>query len=191
MTIFVPIFGYFIIFNDAFVSLLSSSMEWACLAFGSSACSDDGIANLDDEFMLRKVINIYVALSAIALSTAVFQALCPHEIKKFWHVENYVAENTKIFHHEFNRRIREVLDTNLPDDVSRIQDRYNRDKLDNRSKASEMYDRDILALWFGFQNERFEISRWLCFLLFCFGVAFLIYPTLVVFVKVCGIILVG
>ncbi len=191
LSVFVPVFGYFIIFNDAFVSMMGSSMEWACLAFRSEACAVGGMANLDNDFMLRKVINIYIALSAIALSTLIFQAFCPHEIKKFWHVENYVFENTKIFHHEFNRRIRTVLETVLANEVQRIQKTFNHYKEHDRPKASEMYDRDILSLWFGFQNERFQIARWTCFLLFCLGAALLIYPTIVVFVKVCSIILMG
>lgn len=190
LSVFVPVFGYFIIFNDAFVALLGSSMEWACVAFKSTACGDGGLSKLDNEFMLRKVVNIYIALSAIGLSTVIFQALCPHEIKKFWHVENYVSENTKVFHHEFNRRIRTILDEKVPRDTSRIQDTFNDYKQHDRPKASEMYDRDILALWFSFQNTRFEIARWTCFILFGVGVALLTYPTVAAFIKVCAILLV-
>ncbi len=188
LSVFVPIFGYFIIFNDAFVSLVGSSTEWACHAFQSMACTDGGFANLDDDFMLRKVVNIYIALSAIGLSTVIFQALCPHEVKKFWHVEDYVAANTKVFHHEFNRRIRAVLDETLPAETKRIQDTFNEYKQHDRPKASEMYDRDILSLWFSFQNTRFEAARWACFLLFAVGVALLTYPTVSVFLKVCAVI---
>lgn len=189
LTVFVPIFGYFIIFNDAFVALIGSSMEWACVAFQSVACRDGSFAKLDEDFMLRKVVNIYIALSAIGLSTAIFQGLCPHEVKKFWHVEDYVAANTKVFHHEFNFRIRTVLDKRLPDDSSRIQKNFDRYKEYDRPKASEMYDRDILALWFSFQNTRFGVARWTCFVLFTVGVALLTYPTLTVFIRVCAIVL--
>ncbi|MBO9453030.1 hypothetical protein J7426_22400 [Tropicibacter sp. R16_0] len=189
LSVFVPVFGYFIIFNDAFVALVGSSMEWACAAFQSVACGDDGFAKLDDDFMLRKVVNIYIALSAIGLSTLIFQGLCPHEVKKFWHVEDYVAENTKVFHHEFNRRIRGVLDKSSPGETLRIQKTFDRYKEHDRPKASEMYDRDVLALWFSYQNTRFEAARWTCFVLFSVGVALLTYPTVTVFLKVCAIIL--
>lgn len=188
LSVLVPVFGYFIIFNDAFVALLGSSMDWACLAFQSTACGDDGLSKLDDDFMLRKVVNIYIALSAIGLSTVIFQGLCPHEIKKFWHTENYVSENTKVFHHEFNRRIRAILDKKATEDASRIQDTFDQYKKHDRPKASEMYDRDILALWFSFQNTRFKIARWMCFILFGVGVALLTYPTVAVFIKVCAIL---
>lgn len=191
LSIFVPVFGYFIIFNDAFVSLISSSMEWACIAFHGAACGEGGLAGLDDDFMLRKVVNIYIALSAIGLSTMIFQGLCPHEIKKFWHVENYVSENTKVFHHEFNRRIRTILDKTMPEDTSRIQETFNQYKQHDRPKASEMYDRDILSLWFTFQNIRFEAARWVCFVLFGVGVLLLSCPTIAVFLKVCAIVLAG
>jgi hypothetical protein len=189
LSILVPIFGYFIIFNDIFISSISSSMEWACFAFESAACTNGNIADLDAEFTLRKVVNIYIALSAIGLSTIVFQVLCPHEVKKFWHSENYVAETTKVFHHEFNRRIRLVLDKNVPKDTSRIQGTFDHYKKHDRPKASEMYDRDILSLWFGFQNTRFAAARWICFVLFVIGVVLLTYPTIVVFMKVCSIML--
>lgn len=188
LSVFVPVFGYFIIFNDAFVALLASSMEWACVAFQSTACGDGGLSKLGDEFMLRKVVNIYIALSAIGLSTLIFQGLCPHEIKKFWHVESYVFENTQVFHHEFNHRIRTILDKKAPKDTKRIQNSFNKYKVHDRPKASEMYDRDILALWFHFQNTRFEIARWVCFILFGAGVTLLTYPTVAVFIKVCAIV---
>lgn len=187
LSAFVPVFGYFIIFNDAFVALVGSSMEWACVAFRSAACGDGSFARLDDDFMLRKVVNIYIALSAIGVSTITFHGFCPHEIKKFWHVEDYVSENTKVFHHEFNRRIRTVLDKELPKDTSRIQDTFNHYKEHDRPKASEMYDRDILALWFSFQNTRFEVVRWTCFVFFAVGVILLACPSVAVFVKVCRI----
>lgn len=189
LSVFVPVFGYFIVFNDAFVALVGSSMKWACVAFQSTACGDGGLANLDDDFMLRKVVNIYIALSAIGLSTVVFQLLCPHEVKKFWHIEDYVAENTKIFHHEFNRRIRATLDKHRPKDTSRIQQTFDHYKIDDRPKASEMYDRDMLSLWFSFQNTRFAAARWICFILFTVGMALLTYPTIAVFYKVCAIII--
>lgn len=188
LSVFVPVFGYFIIFNDAIVALLGSSMEWACVAFQSVACGDGGFAKLDNDFMLRKVVNIYIALSAIGLSTVIYQGLCPHEVKKFWYVEDYVAENTRVFHHEFNRRIRTVLDKSWPKDTLRIQETFDQHKQHDRPKASEMYDRDILALWFSFQNTRFEAARWACFALFVLGVALLTYPTVTVFLKVCAII---
>ena len=189
LSILVPVFGYFIIFNDAFVSLIGSSMEWACTAFQSVACNEGGLAKFDDDFMLRKVVNIYIALSAIGLSTVIFQGFCPHEVKKFWHVEDYVSENTKIFHHEFNRRIRSILDKSLPKDTTRIQETFNHYKEHDRPKAGEMYDRDILSLWFTFQNTRFEAARWTCFVLFGVGVALLTYPTVAVFLKVCAVML--
>ncbi len=159
------------------------------MAFGNTACTEGGPAKIDDKFMLRKIVNIYIALSAIGLSTIIFQALCPHEVKKFWHVENYVSETTKVFHPEFNRRIRTMLDMHLPKDTKRIQSAFNEYKKHDRPKASEMYDRDILALWFGFQNTRFEAARWVCFALFCVGAILLTYPTMVVFLKVCAIVL--
>lgn len=166
-------------------------MDWACVAFQSDACVAGGSAGLDDDFMLRKVINIYIALSAIALSTVIFQALCPHEVKKFWHVENYVAENTKVFHHEFNRRIRSILDEKRPDDVLRIQNTFDHYKEFDRPKASEMYDRDVLSLWFEYQNVRHNRARWTCLVLFCVGAVLLTHPTLVVFFKVCSILFTG
>jgi len=189
LSVFVPVFGYFIIFNDVFIALVGSSMEWACVAFQSAACGNGGFAKLDDDFMLRKVVNIYIALSAIGLSTIIFQGLCPHEIKKFWHVEDYVSEHTKVFHHEFNRRIRTVLDKKLPDDTTRIQKTFDNYKKHDRPKASEMYDRDILSLWFSFHNTRFEAARWMCLVLFAVGVTLLTYPTVAVFIKVCAILL--
>ncbi len=191
MSVLVPIFGYMIIFNDAFVSAIGSSMEWACRAFNSNACVAGGVASLDDEFMLRKVINLYMALSAIGVSTVIFQILCPHEVKKFWHVEDYVSENTKIFHHEFNRKVRDILDKELPAETSRIQGTFDHYKEHDRPKASEMYDRDILSLWFEFQNKRFPLARWVCFSLFVLGVALLAYPTMIVFIKVFSILVVG
>lgn len=187
LSIFVPVFGYLIIFNDAFFALISSSMEWACVAFQSAACDKGGFAEFDNAFMLRRVINIYIALSAIGLSTIIFQGFCPHEVKKFWHVEDYVSENTKVFHHEFNRRIRAILDKRLLEDASRIQNTFDHYKIYDRPKASEMYDRDILALWFTFQNTRSGFARWICFVLFMIGAMLLTYPTVIVFLKVCAI----
>ena len=96
-----------------------------------------------------------------------------------------------MFHHEFNRRIRNILDKNAPEDTARIQETFSRYKEHDRPKASEMYDRDILALWFSFQNHRFEFARWTCFILFGVGVALLTYPTVAVFVKVCAILVAG
>ena len=138
--------------------------------------------------MLRRVINIYIALSAISLSTILFQLFCPHEIKKFWHVESYVAENTKIFHHEFNRRIRGPLEAAKPEKVARIEARLQDNKQHDRAKASKMYDRDILSLWFQYQNQRHSIARWACFMLFSVGTILLAYPTVKVFIKVISII---
>jgi hypothetical protein len=191
LSIFVPVFGYFIIFNDVLVSLTGSSMEWACAAFQSAACGEDGLAMLGNDFMLRKLVNIYIAMSAIGLSTVIFQALCPHEVRKFWHVEDYVSANTKVFHHEFNRRIRTVLDKNVASDTSRIQNTFDFYKGQDRPKSSEMYDRDILSLWFTYQNMRFKVARWTCFVLFSVGVLLLSYPTVTVFLKVCDIFLTG
>lgn len=188
LSMLVPVFGYLIIFNDVFVSMIGSSMEWACAAFRSAECVAGGSAHLEGDFMLRRVVNIYLALTAIGFSTLIFQILCPHEVKKFRHVENYVSENTKIFHHEFNRRIRNVLDKKSPQDTKRIQDTFDRYKEFDRPKASEMYDRDILSLWFENQNLRFVVGRWVCFILFCVGTALLAYPTLVVFFKVLSIL---
>lgn len=189
LSILVPVFGYFIIFNDAFITLVGSSVEWACVSSQSAGCSNSGFARIDGDFMLRKMLSIYIALSAIGLSTAIFQGLCPHEIKKFSHSEDYVAWNTKIFHHEFNRRIRSVLDRELRKDTLRIQETFDHYKIHDRPKASEMYDRDILALWFSYQNTRFKAARWICFILAVIGMTLLAYPTVAVFIKICGILL--
>ena len=184
LTILIPIFGYLIIFNDSFVFLISSSLNWVCAYFQDGTCNASENVAFSRDFMLQKVVDIYLALSVIAFSTILFQLFCPYEIKRFWHVETYVAENTRIFHHEFNRRLRNILDIERQGEIDRIQSTFDRYKEHDRSKASEMYDRDILSLWFDFQNSRFPTIRWICFVMFAFGVALIMYPTFVVFGKI-------
>lgn len=187
LTIFVPLFSYLIIFNNAFAEFVASSMEWVCVSFNDSKCLSENFENIDNEYMLRRVINIYIALSSIALSTLFFQLFCPHEIKKYLHSEIYVAENMKIFHHEFNRNIRNILDGATPEDMKRIQGTFDKYKEHDRPKASEMYDRDILSSWFSYQNNKFFFARWVCFILFFVGILLLAYPTIITFFKVISI----
>ncbi|MGJ8629043.1 MAG: hypothetical protein ACSHXB_18940 [Sulfitobacter sp.] len=187
MTIIIPIFGYLIIFNDTFAELLASSMNWVCSAFRGGSCAETEFGEIDRDFLLRRVVNIYFALTSIAASTLFYQLFCPHEIKKFGDVESYVATNTKVYHHEFNRRLWSVLKSAIPETLKRVQERFDKDKEFDRSKASEMFDRDMLYLWFEYQNHRFLIVRWSCFFLFALGSVLLAFPTITVFLKVLAI----
>ncbi|UWQ82079.1 hypothetical protein [Leisingera caerulea] len=188
LSILVPVFGYLVLFNSAIAEAIVPSMHWACEAFTGSKCQPGSAGGVSDDFLLRRVVNIYVALSFFAVAALIFQALCPHEVKKFWHVESYVAEYTKVIHPEFIRNVYRVLKEEEPDKVKRILSRFYERRGENAARANEMYDRDMLALWFNRQNGRFSAARWLCFSLNLIGSVLLAYPTVLVFAEVISIV---
>ena len=49
VSIFVPLFGYFVLFNEAFDFLIVASMDWVCEAFNGHVCENGDAGHIDNE----------------------------------------------------------------------------------------------------------------------------------------------
>lgn len=85
MTMFIPIFGYLILFNENVIHFFSPTLEISNL-------NSSLVENVDGK---TKLYYIYFGLTFLGLATFLYQVTCPNLIKQYSSVRGYIKENVE------------------------------------------------------------------------------------------------
>ena len=171
LAMFVPVFGYFILFNDSIVQYFQLSFD-ICLK--------------DDCELSWRVFVIYFGLCFFALGAAIFSIRCPDIVKRYATSRGFF-ETSKVFYaHHHNLRW-------LLDDIEEMHgvaydDRLNLLGLTNENAGLGAEHIHMLsgpmAAYYNLRNKRRTYSRWACLASYGFGAGLLAIPTLATFFEV-------
>lgn len=170
----VPVFGYFILFNDNIVQYLQ-------LAF--DICPADG-CRVDWRIFL-----IYFGVCFVAVGAAIFSALCPDIVKRYSTSREFFETSKLFYAHHHNLRW-------LLDDVEKMRGAAYNDGLDlvtltNRNAGLGAEHTHMLsgpmAAYYNLKDKCRTRWRWTCLAFYGFGAGFLAIPTLSTFVEITAV----
>lgn len=175
-TILVPIIGYLIIFNEKVVEFLN-------LAKGIETHSGS-------EVSLRLIL-IYLGLCAVSLGAMVYGWRCPNQVKHYGSASAYVQGDGPSLRGFVINDIAEMLGQHKQGDKLRELSRELTAKSISSGvteEDSERYRIEILHLHFDYLNNIYPFARAVCFWSYVLGFILLGIPSLIVFVRIMGMI---
>jgi hypothetical protein len=181
MTIFIPLIGYMVIFNEKILSYIQLSEH----IFGK-----EGLNGASANVTWR-LIWIYFGLSFLAAGSVIYQFFCPNEVKRFATSIDYVAaarSNIGEFSLEQieNRLVREL--ESLPEvaAVHGFSEGRNAEWGEKAARERELAKGECTVLDTNFRklNESRLAARISVFILYLVGLLFLSVPAIEVFSKV-------
>jgi hypothetical protein len=155
MTIFIPLAGYLIIFNERVVELLTLSRELVGLPPAQE--------------LPTRLLLIYFGLCLVAFGSTIYNWRCPPIVKRYSSAAEYVSKEVD---HTAAFTVSDI-DNELRKRNYRVAER-------ERFEPQERH-KSILTLYYGFLNERHVWARALAMASFATGVALLTFPSLRIF----------
>lgn len=175
-TILVPIIGYLIIFNEKVVEFLSlvRSVE----------------AHSGAEVSYRLIL-IYLGLCAISLGVVVYGWFCPNEVKHYGSASAYVQGDGPSLRGFVIDDIGRLLESSAQRPRLVIISDALQEKIRRGMPPDEDFDKyriEVLHLHFEYLNSSHPIARAVCFWSYLIGFGLLAIPSLIVFIRVLGIL---
>jgi hypothetical protein len=181
LTIFIPLIGYWIIFNDKLLEIITLSKK----IIDPNVVPDSNIS--------INLLCLYFGLCFIAIASFLYQVLCPRIIKKYGTPIEYIAgDRDHIGRAEFDEVQRVLEDSSNPLIVSRYKSvdiRYLQNE--ERILPAEWPEAksDILTIHFDMLNMQHPIWRKIVAGIYIVGFSVLSIPSLSVFGKVSFLLL--
>ncbi len=181
MSIFIPVIGYMVLFNENLLHYIDLSKS----IFGNQSENMGNIAHVS-----WRLIFIYFGLCFLAIGSILYQSFCPLTIKRFANNTEFIASTLR----NMGNMIPEGIEALLREQMG------SRDHLQNlqntletrRIRANEvekqhvlgLYQRDLLSLFFSFLDQQRPIVRAVTAAAYAIGFTILSIPTLDVFSRV-------
>ncbi|WP_421905895.1 hypothetical protein [Mameliella sp.] len=171
LTMFVPIFGYFILFNENISDYLQLTFD---------ICST-GECRVNWRLFL-----IYFGLCFAAVGAFIFAALCPDIVKRYSTSREFFETSKMFYAHHHNLRW-------LLDDIEKLRgavydDGLNLLNLTNQNSGVGAEHTNMLsgpmAAYYNAKNKSRARWRWACLLFYGIGAGLLAIPTLWTFVEI-------
>ncbi|MCC7305025.1 MAG: hypothetical protein IT558_02065 [Alphaproteobacteria bacterium] len=183
LTIFIPVIGYWILFNEKLLPYIALSHK---ITNGALPGPEPLPLNL---------LCLYFGLCLIAAGSLLYQVFCPREIKKYGEPTEYVAGDLPHMSVLVQSDVRDVVFKKRYEDFDYIRNHYV-PQLDRHKESSPEYGvlyRDygagILSLYYDVLNESYRAARLALLLLYGLGFGALAVPSLKVFAKVAFLLL--
>lgn len=176
LTMFVPVFGYFILFNDNIVGYLKLTFE---------VCPADGCQ------VNWRIFLVYFGLCFVSVGAAIFSLRCPDIVKRYSTSREFF-ETSKLFYTHHHNLLW------LLDDIEKMLGEPYDDGLNLKyladSNASIGADQahvlsGAIAAYYNFKNKSQPRYRWACLIFYGIGVTLLSIPTLLTFAEVVAVAL--
>jgi len=183
MTIFIPLIGYLVIFNEYLVHYLDLAHQ----IFGTPEAQ----SSPEMGSHLWRLLLIYFGLCCLAVASAIYQLCCPPEIKAYSTANDYIAATgSNLGHIAFGRlesrlssRPSSSTEFGQLQQMTLTRDHSTGDRA-HRDQIWEQHRLDVLELNYRSLNVSRRPARIAAFTFYGLGLGFLLIPSLNVFWKV-------
>lgn len=190
LTIFIPVIGYAIIFNENIVQYLNLSKD---IFAGKNIFGRDDVFSTQSAISWR-LLSLYFGLCLVAMASLVYAVRCPGLIKNYASATEFVGavrEHTARFvmdqiHEELARSpFGAQYNAVMLDHKSYVQ---NADHPDNLTEIHQDTSKEVLSLYFLANNVSFPGSRAAVIAFYIVGFSAVALPSLDVFTRVCRLL---
>jgi hypothetical protein len=176
LTVLIPLIGYLILLNDNVVAHLG--------LFGEAASAT-----------LTRLLAVYCGLVFVAIASVIFAIYCPREVKRYASPEEYVAGDEPFMSERQIGMVQNRLKIGdaiaREDNAGYIAHHDNRPSTDDievfRRRARQLI-RIQMNLYYEMQDRSRAGGRWAAAIFYLAGLAFLLFPSALVFGHVMGIL---
>lgn len=186
LTIFIPIVGYFIIFNNYLLPYLDLAHD----VFGKPKPN-----NNYSTLISWRIQFLYYGLWLLAIGSTIYQVFCPREIKRFESSIDYISHmfgNRKTTEFQqikenindysrgdvFARGLFEIINNEKNDQISKINNFPLHQRESRMAKIEEEYERVILDLYYSLRKNRLNYLIYANGFFFYLGIGFVTFPSL-------------
>lgn len=176
-TVLIPLVGYLIVFNENIAQYLALASELGGTGSAAQVSS--------------RLLSIYLGLTFVAVGAVIYGRYCPPEVKRFQTASSYIQSDKESL---LGPPI-EAIERQLVQSEWALQFDAMRLRLDGKADRGVLKDADwnnfhngVLHLYFEYQNHSHRFSRQLVTSAYVVGFVFLGIPSLLVFVRVVGLL---
>jgi hypothetical protein len=177
LTVLIPLIGYLILLNDNVVAHLG--------LFGEAAGAT-----------LTRLLAVYCGLVFVAIASVIFAIYCPREVKRYASPEEYVAGDEPFLS---QRQIGMMQDRlKIGDAIAREDNagyiehhesrRVSTDNIELFRRRAQQLFRIQMNLYYEMQDRSCAGGRWAAAICYLVGLAFLLFPSALVFWHVMAIL---
>ena len=190
LTIFVPVVGYLIIFNENVIQLLELS---------KALFPDNGTNNFKIWFSnLDRLFYIYFGLMLLGLASILYQLYCPTLIKEHRNDRNYIRDEINLMTGRRTNSLLKFLSERIPEehnkykelkDLSDLINRYHQQPESYQEGTRDRLNTDLMLIQWQNENWTYILPRIIISLFYFFGFVLLSIPSAELFLRVSSILI--
>lgn len=190
LTIFIPILGYMILFNEHVVHIFELSKDlFYDFATSTKRISDQ--QNHVSEGNRTRLFYFYFGFTFLGLGSLLYQIFCPSLIKDYGSDRIFIREEVSLMTEKRFRLVLSFLDQNgetSPIEIDDLLERHEASKktstLDVKQKEEAAAATDLMLMQWQSENWSLPIIRMAVFILYSLGFLVLAIPSIKIFLKV-------
>ncbi|SEA23809.1 hypothetical protein SAMN05660964_01198 [Thiothrix caldifontis] len=176
MTIFIPFFGYMILFNDQFVHLFSLSKE----LFLDDYSSNTSVALDFAKEGKNRLFYFYFGFTFLGIASLIYKLSCPSLINDYGSDRDFIKEELPLITIKRGEEIIQYLSEKKASSSQEIENI--KWKLKNSNEINNNID--LMSIYWGYENTTKISARMASALLYLFGFSILMIPAIAMFIDV-------
>lgn len=171
LTIFVPLFGYMIFFNDYLVSLIEISISYL----------NKFDVNYNNTFLDNSNIlfYFYFGFSLIGIASIMYKLFSPDLINEYSSMREYIEKEKDVMNRDNILSLYEKLDHDNNQEIKKVQDKILPvDIIENETLVS------IMTINWEYYNTKLKIIQSIIFIFYVFGFLLVSVPSLKMFYNI-------
>ena len=187
LTIFIPIIGYMIIFNEQLIHLFELSEN----LFSSITVTNSTDKDVVSEDSKTRLFYFYFGFTFLGLGSLLFQVFCPNLIKEHGSDREFIKEELSLMTTKRAKSILDFLHNKVPeknDELVKLQNDigfpnsvFSNDNMDKRYKSATI---NLMLMQWQYENWSSKNARRFINFFYCIGFLVLAIPSIEMFYKV-------
>ncbi|WP_417505423.1 hypothetical protein [Marinomonas gallaica] len=187
LTIFIPVIGYMIIFNEQLIHLFELSQE----LFREVSAGNGANENVISTDTKTRLFYFYFGFTFLGVGSLLYQLFCPNLIKEHGSDREFIREEVSLMTEKrtnlISRYLTHKVDSFRHEELDAIDAAFGRvddAPLEIKPKLRESAATDLMLMQWQYENWSNPIARGFVFSLYAVGFLVLAVPSIEMFVKV-------